>query len=56
MKIRYAIMLAALVVPLSCVHEYPENGGVDPTEIALTFNFTTDPSITEGSVLPYSAS
>lgn len=42
---------AAVALTTACVHEYPEGGQeVDPTEISLTVQLSTDPSVTEASV------
>lgn len=49
--IRLALIAAALVPLAACVHEYPEEGKeIDPTEIGLTLELSTDPSITSASV------
>lgn len=47
------ILLAALTAfcVAACVHEYPENGGVDPTRIETTIRLTTHPEFTHSSFL-----
>ncbi|HIZ86010.1 MAG TPA: hypothetical protein IAC04_05930 [Candidatus Coprenecus stercoravium] len=46
-----ALMVSAILTMTACVKEYPEDGkGVDPTEIDLTIELSTDPSVTAASV------
>jgi len=47
------ILLATLTVicTAACVHEYPENGGVDPTRIETTIRLTTRPEFTHSAFL-----
>lgn len=50
--IRYTFLAAFCLIAAACVHIYPEEGKeVDPTEIELTFELSTDPSVTSSSVL-----
>lgn len=55
MKVRQKILalLTAVALPQlsSCVHEYPQYPGVNPTAVDLSITLDTDPSVTEGSVL-----
>ena len=53
-----AAMLTAMLPPAtSCIHEYPEQGKeVDPTEIVLHIELSTDPSVSTASAIPKSES
>lgn len=47
-----AFTAMSLLATTACVKEYPEDGqAVDPTEIELTINLSTDPSITAASAV-----
>ncbi len=53
------LLLMAVVMTFSCVHEYPEGEGIDPTNIQTTIQLYTEPELTRavqqspGVGLPY---